>query len=57
MPQDEGRQILNIFRIHFGPVTLEERPDFREAGPADDGARRRPEVDAALDQVGRRVNQ
>ena len=52
-----GREVLDVFRVDLGALALQQRPDLGEPSPADDRARRRAEVDAALDQLGRRVGQ
>ena len=53
--EDVRRQILNVFRIDLVAAAHEQRPGLGETAPADDGARRRAEVDAAFDELGRRV--
>ena len=57
MAEDVRRELLDVLRVHLGPAPHEQRPHLREAAPADDGARRRAEIDAALDELGRRVDQ
>src|SRR5215468_10662415 len=52
--EDVRRQILDILRVDLGALPDEQRPDLGQATPADDGARRRSEVDTVLDQVRRR---
>ncbi len=52
-----GREFLNVLRVDLGALALEQRPDLGEASPADDRARRGAEIDAALDELGRRPGQ
>src|SRR5262245_46645988 len=51
--EDVRRQILDVLRVNLGALPDEQRPDLGQAAPADDGARRRSEVDTMLDQVRR----
>ena len=55
--EDVGREVLDVFRVDLGPVAHEQRPDLGEPAPADDRARRGAEIDAVLDQLGRRVDE
>ena len=53
--EHERREILDVFRIHLGAPALQQRPHLGQPAPADDRARRRAQVDAALDQLRRRM--
>ena len=55
--EDVRREILDVFGIDLGAMPLEERPHLGEPAPADDRARRRAQIDAALDQLRRRMRE
>ena len=52
-----GRQVLDVFGIDLVAAAHEQRPHLGQPAPHDDGARRGAEIDAALDQLRRRVAQ
>src|SRR5262245_65299214 len=53
--EHERREVLDFFRKLLGPAALQERPHLGEPAPTDDRAWRRAKVDAALDQIRRRM--
>ena len=55
MAEDVACEILDVFRIDFRAAADEQCPHLRQASPADDRARRGAEIDAVLDELGRRM--
>src|SRR5713101_6876104 len=48
-------EVLDVFRVDLRAPADQQRPYLRQAAPADDRARRGTEIDAVLDELGRRM--